>query len=160
VRSSTAESEFGKGVLHVRPSAHGRVPSWLGLPGVLSNALCQAIMGVLLHERSGSRVISRCDAKTSHSRQRGTRSVPLPILNWDHVAASAARNIARGMLSKFQPCLPADAENRLLAERLVDQSGTLRFLTAMKVNGMRLTSRPTDMKLPGIDATGPLPDGE
>jgi ATP-dependent Lhr-like helicase len=42
--------EWSKGVLHVRPAEHGRVPSWLGLPGVLSTKLCQAMMDVLMHE--------------------------------------------------------------------------------------------------------------
>ena len=48
--------DWSKGVLHVRPAEHGRVPSWLGLPGVLSTALCQAMMDVLLHERAGGRM--------------------------------------------------------------------------------------------------------
>lgn len=38
-------------VLHVRPAEHGRLPSWLGPPGVLSTVLCQAMMDVLLYER-------------------------------------------------------------------------------------------------------------
>lgn len=49
-------------------------------------------------------------------------------LDWEDVAASAARGMARGMVSKFQPCLPQDAENRLLAERLLDLAGTRRFI--------------------------------
>jgi len=39
------------------------------------------------------------------------------------------------MISKFQPCLPQDAEDRLLAERLLDLQGTLRFLATVTVNG-------------------------
>jgi hypothetical protein len=45
--------------------------------------------------------------------------------------------MARGTLSKFQPCLPADAENRLLSERLVDETGTVGFLADAKVNTVR-----------------------
>jgi ATP-dependent Lhr-like helicase len=44
--------DWSKGVLHVRPAEHGRVPSWLGLPGVLSTKLCQAMMDVLLREQA------------------------------------------------------------------------------------------------------------
>ena len=32
--------DWSRGVLHVRTAQHGRVPSWLGLPGVLSAPLC------------------------------------------------------------------------------------------------------------------------
>src|SRR5436189_6134430 len=54
------------------------------------------------------------------------------------VAADVAREMARGMLSKFQPCLPQDAEDRLLAERLLDVPGTLRFLGTVRVGGERI----------------------
>lgn len=47
----------------------------------------------------------------------------LADLNWERVATDAAREMARGMLSKFQPCLPEEAEARLLSERLRDQLG-------------------------------------
>jgi ATP-dependent Lhr-like helicase len=49
-------------------------------------------------------------------------------LDWEQVAATAARGMARGTVSKFQPCLPEAAEDRLLAERLLDAEGTRRFL--------------------------------
>jgi ATP-dependent Lhr-like helicase len=42
-------TDWSKGVLHVRPAEHGRVPNWLGLPGVLSRTLCQAMFDVLLN---------------------------------------------------------------------------------------------------------------
>src|SRR5688572_3209191 len=42
--------DWSKSVLHVRPAEHGRVPSWLGFPGVLSTVVCQTMMDVLLHE--------------------------------------------------------------------------------------------------------------
>ncbi len=78
-------------------------------------------------------------------------------MNWERVAASAARDMARGMLSKFQPCLPEDAEDRLLSERLLDQSGALRFLATVKVNGTRIAARPTGVRLVDAEASGPLP---
>src|SRR5262249_25168646 len=44
-----AQVDWSRSVLHVRPADHGRVPNWLGLPGVLSAKLCQTMMDVLLH---------------------------------------------------------------------------------------------------------------
>ncbi|WP_437915110.1 DEAD/DEAH box helicase [Sorangium sp. So ce302] len=212
--------DFGKGVLHVRPAAHGRVPSWLGLPGVLSNALCQAMMDVLRHERHEGAWLSRVastelasmresydglleegtapledhpdgvqwhtfaggavnrllaaglEQKTGKKWVAGNLSLrckdipftaagdairSLADLNWERVAAGAAREMARGMLSKFQPCLPEEAEDRLRSERLLDQPGALRFLATVKVNGSRLAARPSGMRLADIEATGPLP---
>jgi hypothetical protein len=81
----------------------------------------------------------------------------LADLDWERVAAGAAREMARGTLSKFQPCLPTEAEDRLLSERLLDQSGTLRFLASVTVNGTRLAARPTGMRLADAEAAGPEP---
>lgn len=212
--------DWGKGVLHVRPADYGRVPSWLGLPGVLSNALCQGMLDVLLHEKQESAWLSNTAAaelaamrdsydgllepgtapleeqsdgvqwhtfaggavnrllaagleqKSGRKWVAGNLSLKckdiaftaagdavraLADLNWERVAADAARGMARGMLSKFQPCLPEEAEDRLLSERLLDQAGTLRFLATVKVNGTRIAARPTGMRLADIEATGPLP---
>jgi ATP-dependent Lhr-like helicase len=80
----------------------------------------------------------------------------LADLDWERVAADAARDMARGMLSKFQPCLPEDAEDRLLAERLLDHPGTLRFLASVKVNGVRVAARPSGVRLADVEATGPM----
>lgn len=197
-----SKAEWGKGVLHVRPAEHGRVPSWLGLPGMLSTAVCQAMLDVLV------RPIDAEHAWLSHSAQLeleslresydgllepGTaplemqpdglvwhtfggggvnrllaaaleettgkkwvagnlslRAKDFPIagardaiqglsgLHWERTAANAARGMARGMVSKFQPCLPEDAEDRLLADRLLDLPGTLRFLGSVTVGGVRV----------------------
>jgi ATP-dependent Lhr-like helicase len=212
--------DYGKGVLHVRPADYGRVPSWLGLPGVLSNALCQGMLDVLLREKQESAWLSEAAAaelaamresydglleegtapledhpdgvqwhtfaggavnrllaagleqKTGKKWAAGNLSLrckdiaftaagdairSLADLNWERVASDAAREMARGMLSKFQPCLPEEAEDRLLSERLLDQAGTLRFLASVKVNGTRVAARPTGMRLADVEATGPLP---
>jgi ATP-dependent Lhr-like helicase len=212
--------DWSKSVLHVRPAEHGRVPSWLGLPGVLSTQLCQAMMDVLLHEREEAAWVTRTaalelasmresygglleagtapledhpdgvqwhtfaggavnrllaaglEAKSGKRWVAGNLSVrckdvpvtaageavrALPELDWERVAAGAARDMARGMLSKFQPCLPEDAEDRLLAERLLDLPGTLRFLGSVKVNGVRAATRPSGTRLADVEATGPLP---
>ncbi|MFO0554340.1 MAG: DEAD/DEAH box helicase [Polyangiaceae bacterium] len=211
--------DYGKGVLHVRPADHGRVPSWLGLPGVLSYALCQGMLDVLLHAKQEGAWLSKSAAtelagmRESYEGLVEEGAAPLEEhpdgvqwhtfaggavnrllaagleqnsgkkwvagnlslkckdialtaasdavralagLNWEQVAAHAAREMARGMLSKFQPCLPQEAEDRLLSERLLDQVGTLRFLTAVKVNGSRVAGRPTGTRLAEAEAAGPL----
>src|SRR5690606_34890131 len=44
-------------------------PSWLGLPGVLSNALCQGMLDVLLHEeREGAWLTSAAAAELAAMR--------------------------------------------------------------------------------------------
>ena len=216
-----AQVNWSKGVLHVRPAEHGRVPSWLGLPGVLSTQLCQAMMDVLLREREEEEswltrtaaleiasmresyggllepgtapledqpdgvqwhtfaggAVNRLLAAglESHSGKKwvaGNLSIRckdiavtaagdtvrnLSQLDWERIAAGAARDMARGMLSKFQPCLPEDAEDRLLADRLLDLPGTLRFLTSVKVNGVRAATRPDGIRLADVEAAGPMP---
>lgn len=80
----------------------------------------------------------------------------LPQLDWEHVAAEAARGMTRGVVSKFQPCLPEDAENRLLAERLLDLRGTLRFLGGLQEGGVRLVTGPRGERLHDGEAVGAL----
>lgn len=212
--------DWGKGVLHVHPTEHGRVPSWLGFPGVCSNALCKGMRDVLIHEQQEAAWLSKAaSAELAAIRdsydgllQAGTAPIEdqpdgvqwhtfagdavncllavgieqksgkkwvagnlllkckdiafmaagdailsLANMNWERVAAGAAREMAHGMLSKFQPCLPEEAEDRLLSERLLDQSGTLRFLASVKVNGTRIAALPTGLRLADVEATGPLP---
>jgi ATP-dependent Lhr-like helicase len=212
--------DWSKSVLHVRPAEHGRVPSWLGSPTVLSAALCRAMMDVLLHERQEAEWLTRSSAGVLESMresyggllEEGTapledlpdgvqwhtfaggavnrllaagldqtsgkkwvagnlslRCKDLPLTaagdairsladrDWERVASAAARDMARGMVSKFQPCLPEEAENQLLAERLLDRPGTLRFLATVKVNGVRVAARPSGMRLAEVEATGPMP---
>ena len=214
------QTDWSKGVLHVRPAEHGRVPSWMGLPGVLSTELCQAMRDVLLHERQEAGWLSRAaalelvsmresyaglleegsaplehqpDGVQWHTFAGGSvnrllaagleqasgkkwtagnltlRCKDLPVtaavdsirslahLDWEHVATVAAREMGRGLLSKFQPCLPKEAEDRLLAERLLDRHGTLRFLASVKVKGIRVGARPKEMRLKGVEPAEPMP---
>ncbi len=81
----------------------------------------------------------------------------LPGLDWERVAASAARGMARGVVSKFQPCLPEDAEDRLLAERLLDLPGTLHFLGSVKISGVRMGSLPPGSRLRDESTAASLP---
>jgi hypothetical protein len=55
--------------------------------------------------------------------------------------------MARGMVSKFQPCLPEDAEDRLLAEKLLDHAGTLAFLGTAMLGGVLVTKAPAGARL-------------
>ncbi len=193
--------EWSRGVLQVRKADRGRVPTWLGQPGALSEALCQAMLDVLVRPveaearwlspdaaaelealRSGydgllepgsapledtpdgvqwhtfaGAAINRLlaagmERETGVRWQAGNLSVrakeiglvaarqavrALPSLDWDALAADTARAMARGPVSKFQPCLPEAAEDRLLSERLLDRPGLLRFLGRVRVDGER-----------------------
>lgn len=53
--------------------------------------------------------------------------------DWEATACSAVRTMTSGPVSKFQPCLPTDAEERLLAERLLDVETTRRFVGGVPV---------------------------
>lgn len=80
----------------------------------------------------------------------------LLALDWERVAAEAARGMTRGMVSKFQPCLPEDAEDRLLAERLLDLPGALRFLGSVGVRARGLQAVGTGMRVTEGAAQGEL----
>lgn len=55
----------------------------------------------------------------------------LATMTWEPLVFAKARSMARGVVSKFQPCLPAEAEDRLLAEKFLDLAGALRFVVQM-----------------------------
>ena len=63
--------EWGKGVLRVRPADHGRVPTWLGQSGVLAEALCQAMMDVLVREDDEAKWLTRSAARELQSVREG-----------------------------------------------------------------------------------------
>jgi ATP-dependent Lhr-like helicase len=192
------QSEWSKGVLHVKPADRGRVPSWIGFPGALSTRICQTMLDVLLREEGEAGWLSRPAAlelaslRESYSGVLEQGQAPLEEqpdgivwhtfaggavnrllaagleqksgkkwvagnlslrckelsmvaarealsalagMEWEQVAASAARGMARGMVSKFQPCLPEADENVLLAEKLLDTEGTRRFLGSVELGG-------------------------
>ena len=56
----------------------------------------------------------------------------LRTLTWEPIVFAKAHSMARGTVSKFQPCLPSEAEDRLLAEKFLDLAGTLRFVVQMQ----------------------------
>ena len=178
--------EWSRGRLLVRPAEAGRVPSWLGLPSMLSRDLCQEMRRCLLtagpegawlgssaaaemaalreayadvlpaddaplevqddqvqwHTFAGgasNRVLAagleqttgapwvagnlslRAKDVDAATAAEGIRK--LAGLDLRRLARTAARRLARGPVSKFQPCLPRDAEDRLLADALLDVEG-------------------------------------
>ena len=187
--------DWARGVLHVRPAEHGRVPTWLGTPGALSFAICQAMKDVLVragdeaawltpsahaelsalregygfleadsapledqpngvqwHTFAGGAVnrllAAGLEVRCGERWTAGNLSLrcknlgiaaaaeavdSLAALDWPGIAAAAARGMARGLLSKFQPCFPQEEEDRLLVERLLDVAGTIRFLESARV---------------------------
>jgi len=212
------QADWSRGILRVKKAEHGRVPSWLGLPGALSQPLCQEMMHVLIEPaeeaswltrsasleldslRSGyvdllelgtapletdadgvqwhtfaGAAINRLLAaglqkQTGQKWQAGNLSLRckelagpaateaiagLLGLDWETIAIEAAHDMARGVVSKFQPCLPKAAEDRLLAERLLDLHGTLRFLGSVRVNGRRVLAGTPTGRL--ADDTAPPP---
>jgi ATP-dependent Lhr-like helicase len=112
-----------------------------------------------LEQKSGKRWVAgnlsvRCkDLPITAAKDAVTE---LAALEWEPVAASAAHGMARGMVSKFQPCLPEDAEDRLLSERLFDLAGTLRFLGSVTLSGARAASRPTGIRLRDVEQAAAL----
>lgn len=197
--------EWSKSVLHVSPAEHGRVPSWLGFPGVLSQPICKSMRDVLGREAGESAWLTRTAAGELEALRQSYAGVledgeapieerpdeiiwhtfaggavnrllavglerlcakrwtpgnlslrckdlpvtaardavrGLPELDWDRLAAGAARGLTRGVVTKFQPCLPEEAEDRLLVDRLLDAGGRECFLTERALARDDSTVRP------------------
>ncbi|MGD9879429.1 hypothetical protein [Reyranella sp.] len=89
-----------------------------------------------LEQLSGSRWISgnlSLRGKVASPAAAETLLTELGHLDWEHTAAEAARRMTRGSVSKFQPCLPQEMEDRLLAERLLDVEGARKFTADLKL---------------------------
>ncbi|MCA9677785.1 MAG: DEAD/DEAH box helicase, partial [Myxococcales bacterium] len=100
---------------------------WHTFAGGAINRLLAAGMEQLTGRRwaAGNLTLKSKEASLSEAR---TAIRALGGLEWESLAFGKARDMARGVVTKFQPCLPLDAENRLLAEKLLDIPGTLRFV--------------------------------
>ncbi|HZO14678.1 MAG TPA: DEAD/DEAH box helicase [Polyangiaceae bacterium] len=217
--------DWSKGSISVEPANAGQVPSWMGLPGALSFAICQAMKETLLatdtpgvhlsiaaklelealrasyqelfadgdapleHDDegvqwhtfaggainrllaagleqttrkkwvAGNLTVKSKDASVNEALDAQHRLGDLP---WEHVAFERARAMVRGLLTKFQPCLPEEAEDRLLAERLLDLPGTLRFIAhhrAVAIRAARAATRVADARVDVLDGVTlqPLP---
>ena len=197
--------EWSRGVLHVEPAEAGRLPRWLGQPSMLSEPICQAMMGLLCsglgdsvsasmsataksvldgmrdsyagllapgtapveesadlvqwHTFAGGAInrllAAGLERRTQVRWSAGNLSLRAPGVSavtameairtllaedWEGLAAEIAGGVARGPVSKFQPCLPAVDEERLLSERLLDIPGALRFLRRITVNGRKVAA--------------------
>ena len=193
--------DWGRSTLDVQPAQRGQVPSWLGMAGVLSYPLCQAMMKALMEPGPEVAWLTPIAARTLDELRRGYEGLleegaasledrgdtlqwhtfaggginrllaaglasltgdkwvvgnltltskasgvvkaneaisKLRELDWESLATARAHDLVRGQISKFQPCLPSEAEDRLLAERLLDVPGTLRFLSTVIFRGQRL----------------------
>lgn len=209
------EIDWGRGTMSVKPAPSGGVPNWIGAPGVLSFAVCQAMRDTLVSddldgvtltpaaraelrslregyaglldlsvapvESSGDTIqwhtfaggaINRLLAAgleelthkkwvsgnlTIRSKEAGLAETnqalaQLASLRWEPIATAKAHAMVRGVISKFQPCLPEEAEDRLLAEKLLDLPGTLRFVARTRTaiatsvgEGTRLTDVAIDV---------------
>ena len=119
---------------------------WHTFAGGAVNRLLSAALETVSGKKwvAGNLSLKSKDASMTAARDAVSALAPL---DWAQIATGAARAMARGMVSKFQPCLPEDAENRLLAERLLDIDGTLRFLGSVQVGGVRLAGRPLGTRL-------------
>lgn len=87
-----------------------------------------------LEQRSGKKWVAgnlslRCNGVSMATVREAVGA--LAGMEWNQVAASVARSMGRGMVSKFQPCLSQVDEDSLLVEKLLDAEGTRRFLAGV-----------------------------
>jgi ATP-dependent helicase Lhr and Lhr-like helicase len=222
------EIDWSKGNMSVKPASAAQVPNWLGPPGVLSLAICQAMRETLVSEdTAGVTLTASAEADlrslrdgyaglledstapvestgdtiqwhtfsggainrllaagleeitkkkwvsgnlTLRSKEAGLAETnqaikALPLLSWEAIAFAKAHAMVRGVISKFQPCLPEEAEDRLLAEKLLDLPGTLRFLAQTRAavvtgiaDGIRLLDEAVDV-IPDLSPELVIPAG-
>lgn len=105
---------------------------WHTFAGAAVNRLlAAALRGFTQQHWVAGNLSLRCrDVDLGHARAMVAR---LPGVDWDATAHTTVGAMASGMVSKFQPCLPAEAEQRLLAERLLDVDATRRFVGGVPV---------------------------
>ncbi|MEZ5140892.1 MAG: helicase-related protein, partial [Acidimicrobiales bacterium] len=105
----------------------GDTIQWHTFAGGAINRLLAAGLEELTHKKwvSGNLTIRSKEAGLAETHQALAK---LGSLRWESVATAKAHAMVRGVISKFQPCLPDEAEDRLLAEKLLDLPGTLRFI--------------------------------
>ena len=63
----------------------------------------------------------------------GSRAELLEQQDWPALAIQTAHGLARGRVSKLQPCLPQEAEDRLVVDKLMDVDGMVAFLSSLHV---------------------------
>lgn len=116
---------------------------WHTFAGGAINRVLAAGLEHVTHKRWVSGNLS-LRSKEAGLAEAGAALAELPGLTWEPLVFAKARSMARGVVSKFQPCLPAEAEDRLLAEKFLDLAGTLRFVVQVQyaaregIAGLRL----------------------
>jgi ATP-dependent Lhr-like helicase len=100
---------------------------WHTFAGGAINRVLAAGLEHLTHQRWVAGNLSLKCKETGLSATQAALA-ELPSLAWEPLVFAKARTMVRGTVSKFQPCLPVEAEDRLLAEKLLDLSGTLHFV--------------------------------
>lgn len=105
---------------------------WHTFAGGAINRLLAAGLEECTHKKwvSGNLSVRSKEAGLAETRAAIRQA---PQLQWEPIATAKAHAMVRGVISKFQPCLPEDAEDRLLAEKLLDLAGTLRFIARTRV---------------------------
>jgi ATP-dependent helicase Lhr and Lhr-like helicase len=104
---------------------------WHTFAGGAINRVLAAGLEHVTHKRWVSGNLS-LRSKEAGLAETSAALAQLPAIAWEPLAFAKARSMARGVVSKFQPCLPAEAEERLLAEKFLDLAGTLRFVVQMQ----------------------------
>ncbi len=120
--------------------ADGTAPLEAGPDGIqwhtFAGGAVNRLLGAGLEAKTGDRWVAGNLSLRSQdiglaAAREGIRG--LRELDWESVAMSAVHGMTRGMVSKFQPCLPGAAEDSFLVERLLDLPGTLQFLSDVEV---------------------------
>lgn len=111
----------------------GGIIQWHTFAGGGVNRLLAAGLEALTHRKwvAGNLTLRSTEAGLAETNDALTK---LAELRWEALAAAKAHAMVRGIISKFQPCLPAEAEDRLLAEKLLDLPGTLRFVSRVRAS--------------------------
>jgi len=111
---------------------------WHTFAGAAVNRLLAAALGEVTRRKWLSGNLSlRCSSLAYQDIRKAV--LGLPFQDLEALAYRAARSMTRGTVSKFQPCLPSAAEERLLVERLLNIPETRDFMARITVNGEKLT---------------------
>ena len=100
--------------------------------GAINRLLAAALKRATGHAWRAGNLSLRCSEIGLVEARRAIRD--LEHAEWEPLAVDAARAMARGRISKFQPCLPDEMEAALLIEKLLDIAATERFVRTARVS--------------------------
>lgn len=107
------EVDWAKGVVRVRAADKGKVPSWLGVPGVLSHELCGAVKKVCAGEVEGGRWLSKTAKRELEAVQ----------IAYEGVVGPGGQAVEDQETEVVWHTFAGGAINRLLAAGLMLESG-------------------------------------